>query len=178
MLDPFDDLESLLQRLRPLGEGVEIERRLISLQRQAEIDPAIRRQLIEDPAALLRQHGLTLPRDAKITVHEESEDCCICVLPIEEGAASELSVEAAAVLRRAREDPTFEALLLRDPVAAIFSEFGFRFPAGVDLEIYRNRVGDFHVVLARECAEGELSDLELEMIAGGRANPFRRRSGR
>ncbi|MEM8960968.1 MAG: hypothetical protein AAGD38_05780 [Acidobacteriota bacterium] len=74
----------------------------------------------------------------------------------------------AEVARRSATDPEFRALCFADPSAAIAQVAGRPVPEGVNIRFIDNQGADLTVVLPDPVkAEGELSDEELEEVAGG-----------
>lgn len=81
----------------------------------------------------------------------------------------------ATVLQRASVDATYRELALRDPAAAVKEATGVAVPAGFKLRFVDNQGADLTLVLpALQKAGGELSDEDLEKVAGGKGggNPF------
>lgn len=72
------------------------------------------------------------------------------------------------ILGRAATDPTFRTWLLTEPVAAIHASFGVQVPEGYRIKfIERGSDVDALVVLPDLETNGELSEEELEEVAGG-----------
>ena len=73
----------------------------------------------------------------------------------------------AKVVARAWSDEAFKDKLKSDPRAAL-AEHGIEVPAGMKVEILENTPSKLHLSLPR-APEGELSEEELEGVAGGMA---------
>lgn len=76
----------------------------------------------------------------------------------------------AAVVNKALQDPTFRAALLADPKAALEKALGTSLPPGVVLKAVEASPTEFTIVLpyqAKVGVDGELSDADLESVAGG-----------
>ena len=71
----------------------------------------------------------------------------------------------AKVVARAWSDDAFKAKLLSDP-RAVLAEYGVEVPPGVTVEVVENTGERLHLVLP-VAPEGELSEQELERVAGG-----------
>ena len=71
----------------------------------------------------------------------------------------------AQILSRADEDSDFLALLIADPRAAISAETGIIIPEGFDVVVHEDSATTAHLVLP---PSPQLTEAELEMIAGGR----------
>ena len=74
-----------------------------------------------------------------------------------------------AVLDRATTDAAFRRRLLADPRAAILDGFGVTIPLGFNVRFIEKEAGiDALIVLPDlRCPEGELSDQDLDAVAGG-----------
>jgi hypothetical protein len=76
----------------------------------------------------------------------------------------------AAVVNKAIQEPAFRAQLLANPKAAVEKALNAPLPAGITLKVIEAGKTDFTVVLpyqAKTSANGELSDSDLESVAGG-----------
>jgi hypothetical protein len=76
----------------------------------------------------------------------------------------------AAVVHKALQDSAFRAQLLANPKAAVEKALNAPLPAGITLKVIEAGKTDFTVVLpyqAKTSANGELSDADLESVAGG-----------
>lgn len=68
------------------------------------------------------------------------------------------------------QDPDFKKKLMENP-EAVLKEFGIDVPAGVDLKVSENTEKSFNLTLPSK-PSGNLSDKELESLAGGQENLF------
>jgi len=74
------------------------------------------------------------------------------------------------VIQKSQEDSAFRASLLADPKAAIEQELGTSLPAGVQVSVVEESSNAFYLVIPQASqggAGGELSDQDLEAVAGG-----------
>lgn len=63
-------------------------------------------------------------------------------------------------------DPALKQRLLNDP-ASVLNERGIKVPAGIQIKVVENSDSVEHLVLPTKPEEGELSEEELETVAGG-----------
>ena len=77
------------------------------------------------------------------------------------------------LVRRSLEDESFRKGLLADPKAAVEEELGTRLPRGVRVVAVEEAADTIYLVLPLRSTEesGELSDRELEVVAGGWVQP-------
>lgn len=74
------------------------------------------------------------------------------------------------LIERAAEDPAFREQLLADPRGAVAEITGTAFPQDAEVKVLEETAGSYYLVLpasASAPAEEELSDSELEAVAGG-----------
>jgi hypothetical protein len=72
------------------------------------------------------------------------------------------------IQERLASDPEFRATLTSDPRSAISELVGVDVPAAVKLTVHQESLTDIHIVLpATTAAEGEFSEDDLELVAGG-----------
>lgn len=87
---------------------------------------------------------------------------------MESGWTEELVQSALqAILRRASRDATFRELCLNSPAEAVREAAGRELPAGFRLRFVDNARANLTVVLPDPAPRQELSDADLEAIAGG-----------
>ncbi len=85
------------------------------------------------------------------------------------GGGGRSEVERTLV-QRSLEDDSFRQRLLDDPKGTVEQELGSRLPEGVEVRVVEESAQTIYLVLPSASAEGEggeLSDEELEAVAGG-----------
>ena len=85
------------------------------------------------------------------------------------GGGTRAEVERTLV-QRSLEDEDFRQMLLDDPKAAVEQELGTQLPEGVEVRVVQESADTIYLVLPSASAVGEggeLSDQELEEVAGG-----------
>jgi hypothetical protein len=70
------------------------------------------------------------------------------------------------IIAKAWMDEDFKQRLLTDP-AAVLKEGGFELPAGMEVRMVENTDKVLHLVLPAKPASEELSDEQMEKVAGG-----------
>jgi hypothetical protein len=74
----------------------------------------------------------------------------------------------APVIAKAWKDEKFKKELLGNPKAVISKEFGVRIPDNVNVKVLEEDANNLYMILPMKVpGEGELSDEQLESVAGG-----------
>jgi hypothetical protein len=81
-------------------------------------------------------------------------------------ATDDQTKKMGQIIARTWSDEAFKQRLLADPAATLKAE-GVAIPAGVELRTVENTDKVFYFVLPPKPATGELSDEDLEKVAGG-----------
>ena len=128
----------------------------------------VRKRLLTDPKPVLAEFGLNLPASVSVQIHENTPRLMNAVLPKE---PAELPTTASndpitRTLERAWTDPAFKTKLLSDPKEAV-AEMGVKLPESMDLKVWENTDNVEHMVLPMDPKVTELSDADLEAVAGG-----------
>ena len=71
------------------------------------------------------------------------------------------------IVTKAMRDPAFRAALLKDANAAVEKELGVKIPAGLKIKVVEDSATTVHLALPAAAKKGELSDSDLENVAGG-----------
>jgi hypothetical protein len=128
-------------------------------------DAAFRDRLVKNPKAAIEQEtGTRLPANVEIRVLEETERKVHVVLP----PAGDQDV-LQRIVSRATIDADFRRQLIANPRAAIQNEAGVTIPGDVDLQVIEETETTKYIILPTTPlpAAGELSDQQLEKVAGG-----------
>lgn len=68
---------------------------------------------------------------------------------------------------RLADDPGFREKLLTDPRAALGDLVGMKLPDFVTVEVHEESLTNIHLVIPATASSGEVSDKDLELVAGG-----------
>lgn len=129
-------------------------------------DSGFRQRLMADPVAAAEEVGVSVSNGAQLVVHQDTAHEMNLVLG---GQAAEIPEEALALLNKAQQDAAFKARLMSDPATTARAEIGIVLPPTLKIRIHENTGEVCHLVLPPiETAAGEMSDMELESVAGGK----------
>ena len=152
------------------------------------LNEALRALLVEDPKSFLARYlGEPLPDEIDIEILEESADTIYIVLPDTDhlevlesvpdaslGATETTRLEfESIVVRNAIQSPSYRAELLRDPRQTVLRHHKLDIPDWINLRALEDSSETVHLVLPHHADDGEeLSDADLEAVAGGKGNIF------
>lgn len=68
---------------------------------------------------------------------------------------------------RLAQDPEFRARLMSDPRGTVSELVGVPLPDGVTVTVHEESLTSIHLVVPAQPGAGELSDDDLELVAGG-----------
>jgi hypothetical protein len=137
-------------------------------------DDAYRTRLLKQPRAALEEVlGEKLPASVTIVTHENTPTTLNVVLDPTLMAQAAANTGPAGpveqVLRKAQADAAFRKKLVADPRAAVYDAVGLEIPKGLQVKVYENTADTIHLpIAARANANAELSEAELEQVAGGK----------
>jgi hypothetical protein len=131
-------------------------------------DAALKSRLIANPKPVLKEFGLEIPDSVTVQIHENTPTLINVVLPIRptEPVALSAADPIARILEQAWQDPVFKAKLLTDAKEAV-AQSGIRLPEKYELKVWENTPTVEHMVIPVNPAESELSEADLEAVAGG-----------
>ncbi len=131
-------------------------------------DEGLKSRLLSNPKPVLREFGLQIPDGVSVQVHENTPTLINAVLPVKPSKPVVLDAAdpISRIVEQAWQDAAFKAKLLSDPKEAA-AQSGLRLPDSVSLKVWENSATVEHMVLPLNPAESELSDTDLEAVAGG-----------
>jgi hypothetical protein len=157
-------------------------------------DETFRAALQRDARATIAQ-ALQVPLPPEVTLHvlaPDAQTICLVLPPYPADWPPGLAVEAleqrlsegvvgleaapqtvargqARLVAKAWQDARFKQALLQDPRAVVEREFGTELPAEVSMQVVAEDVHTQYLVLPPALDDLELSDAQLEQVAGGEA---------
>jgi hypothetical protein len=138
-------------------------------------DTEFREGIRSDPRGTLKRYSVEIPGSVDVEVHEDDASTVHSILPVKgDERQLELVREAnpitAKVWEAAWTDPGFKKRLFSEPREAIKDLTNLAAPESMKLIPLENTNDRLHIVLPYLApATGELSDAELEMVAGGKS---------
>lgn len=137
-------------------------------------DEDFKNRFIADPKPILAEVGSQVPDSVKIEVHEDGPNLRNYVLPRKE-QLERYNLESqnpiiSKVLQQALADDAFKARLLKNPKAGIKEATGENLPDALTICFYEDTPTVKHLVIPVNSTNEELSESQLEMVAGGLAS--------
>lgn len=130
-------------------------------------DEALKQRLFTDPKPVLKEFGLEIPEGVSVQVHENNNKVFNAVLPMKPEGQTALGADPLSqIIERAWSDASFKAKLLSNPKEAA-AEMGAKLPENIEVKVWENTETVEHIVLPANPVETELSEMELEAVAGG-----------
>lgn len=145
---------------------------ILKTLQEAATNNAARQAFVSDPRKVLDKAGLSIPESTKITVHVNDAKTFHAVLPLEAPGEIEMVRQvnplAALVYEKAWRDPAYKKQLMSQPREAFVSATGVTPPVSMKLVPHENTTGEMHLVVPYVPTSSELSDADLEHVAGGK----------
>ncbi|MBY0522098.1 MAG: NHLP leader peptide family RiPP precursor [Gemmataceae bacterium] len=130
---------------------------------QAQSDPKFRQRLKTDPVAVLKEAGVPVASGKTVEVVDERPGEMHLFI-----GAQDASPGVNRILERADKDAAFKQRLLSEPRAVVEEAIGQKLPAVMRVFVHDRTPHHTYLFLGAPKPETEeLSDLELETVAGG-----------
>jgi hypothetical protein len=146
-------------------------------------DEALKAKLLNSPKSVLAEYGLEFSNAVEVQVHENTSNLMNYILPqaseLPQGVnLQEIEPVAGKVIEQALADAAFKAQLLSDPKSAIAKATDMTLPISLEIQVYEDTDTVKHLVLPVNPANSELSDADLELVAGGKKKPSKSTNGK
>jgi hypothetical protein len=147
---------------------------------KARRDDAYRTKLIKQPKAALEEVlGEKIPDTLNIVTHENTPTRLNVVLDPTLMAQAAANTGPAGpveqVLKKAQADPAFRKKLIADPRGTVYDAVGLEIPKGLEVKVFENTADTIHLpIAAKPDPSAELSEAELEQVAGGKLSSQQR----
>lgn len=132
-------------------------------------NPLNREEFLADPKAYLEEQGQKIPENTKVFAHAETPSQRYFILPPDGTEVPESDHPETEIIRRAVQDSAYKALLLKNPKAAA-KEMEVDIPDSITFTVLQNSKDELNLVLPVNPSDTELSDADLEAVAGGKSD--------
>ncbi|MFA9202186.1 MAG: NHLP leader peptide family RiPP precursor [Candidatus Nanopelagicaceae bacterium] len=140
------------------------------LSQRLQNDEDFKNRFVSQPKSILTEMGVNIPDAVQVEVHEDTTTVRNFVIPVKSADEDE-SIASNPLFRKAvvkaHADANFKAQLLQNPKSAIAQLTGESLPQDLDICVYENTSTLRHLVIFVDSASEELSEAELESVAGG-----------
>ncbi len=138
-------------------------------------DESLKTKLLDNPKSVLAECGLEFPASMEVQVHENTSSLMNYVLPLPSEIPPGVDMEeiepvAGKVIKLALADEAFKTHLLTDPKSAIAEATNMTLPMSLEIRVYEDKPTVKHLVLPVNPSNSELSDADLELVAGGKTS--------
>ncbi len=129
-------------------------------------DPEEHKAFFANPKKYLLELGYEIPDSTKVNAYENTISLRHIILPSEGTQLPEGDDPLLQIAKQAMEDSEFKAKLVENP-RTVAQDMGIAIPAGLEIKIIENKPDEMNVIVPFNPAGTELSDADLEAIAGG-----------
>jgi hypothetical protein len=154
------------------------EMKVEQLLKRVQTDAAFKQELLNNPKAMLVKEGAKIPEGLEIKVLEETANDRYVVLPSRsnmtadeyEAMSKQLAQAEDGISRlmgRAMQDEAFKQELLTNTKALVENELGKNMPEELEVKVFEQTGNTRYIVLPMNTKSEELSEEDLEAVAGG-----------
>jgi hypothetical protein len=145
---------------------------------RAVAEPAYRAALTQNPKDALKRMGVDLPAMVNVHVFQNDPKTFHAVLPMKGDAQMQEILRKAnpvafKVYEKAWQDPAYKKRLFSEPRQAFMDVTGVTPPPGLTLVAHEDTPNTLNIVLPYMGKAGELSDVDLEHVSGGKGSVSR-----
>ena len=135
-------------------------------------DPAFKAKLFASPNAVLEELGMEIPAGTNVKIYENTPHEMNYVMPNQAEMPAGYDPEQTdaiigKIIKKAWADPAFKQRLIADPKPAISAVSGVEMPQSLKIRILEDKPGLKNLILPVNPKSEELSDADLEAVAGG-----------
>ena len=131
---------------------------------------------LANPKQYLLEEGQEIPKDTEVNVYEDTPSLRHFLLPSETTQLPQTDELFHEIAKRAIEDSDFKAELLENP-KTVAREMGIAIPDGLKIKVVEDKPSEINMIVPFNSASGELSDIDLEAVAGGKSDTNRKICG-
>ena len=132
-------------------------------------DPEEHQAFLANPKQYLLEQGQEIPEDTEVNVYEDTPSLRHFLLPSEGTQLPQGDDLFLQIAKRAMEDSEFKAKLLENP-RTVAQEMGIAIPDGLGIKVVEDKPDEINMIVPFNSASGELSDADLEAVAGGKVD--------
>ncbi|VEP18764.1 hypothetical protein H1P_90011 [Hyella patelloides LEGE 07179] len=130
-------------------------------------NPTSRENFMTEPKSYLEKQGLEIPENVQVLAHAGTFSELYLVLPPDGTEIPESDNPETKMIGRALQDSAYKALLLENPQAAA-EEIGVELPDSMTIIVLQDSEDEMHFVIPANPSDDELSEADLETVAGGK----------
>jgi hypothetical protein len=155
------------------AEGTKQAVKIGELIRKASSDKELKARLVKDSVSVFKENGISIPTGMTVKVLEDTDTVYHFIIPPKPdnaqtpaGAGSTAGKGAEQLLFRVWSDMAFKKSLIANTMK-VLKENGIVVPEGMTIKALENTNKVIYLVIPRP-QTGELSDADLDKVAGGR----------
>ncbi|VEP18765.1 hypothetical protein H1P_90012 [Hyella patelloides LEGE 07179] len=129
-------------------------------------NPTSREDFMTEPKSYLEKQGLEIPENVLVSAYADTSSQYYLVLPPDGTEIPENDNPETKIIGRALQDSVYKARLLENPQAAA-EEIGIELLDSMTIIVLQDSEDQMHFVIPVNPSDSELSEADLETIAGG-----------